>query len=156
MDDTFLYAVLWSFPAVWILFAVVALLKFKASKTIAIGGGFIAAGLFPAVIGAVLGSGPGSQAPTEVQSPQEIRQAQIEKAFSAWDGSHMKLEELIKPTLHDPDSYKHIKSSYWDMGDHTVVLTRYSGTNAFGARVQGWVKAKASLKGDVLEIVDDG
>ncbi len=78
----------------------------------------------------------------------------IEEQFSAWDGSHINLTRVIKESMNDPKSYKHVETVYWDMGDHLVVRTTFRGTNAFGGVVKNTVKAKVSLDGNVLEIME--
>ena len=82
------------------------------------------------------------------------RNKRIEQQFSAWDGSHNNLERVIKKAMNDPDSYEHDETVYWDMGDHLVVKTTYRGKNAFGGVVRNFVKAKVSLDGDILQILD--
>jgi hypothetical protein len=82
------------------------------------------------------------------------RKENIERQFSAWDGSHAKLERIIKEAMNDPDSYEHDKTVYWDRGDHLVVQTTYRGKNAFGGTVRNFLKAKVSLSGQVLQILD--
>ncbi|NLE05836.1 MAG: hypothetical protein GX638_13705 [Crenarchaeota archaeon] len=84
----------------------------------------------------------------------ENRMKLIEEQFSAWDGSHYGLTRLIKEEMNDPKSYKHVKTVYWDRGDHLVVQTTFRGTNAFGGVVKNTVKAKVSLNGQVLQIID--
>ena len=84
------------------------------------------------------------------------RQIQLEKQFSAWDGSHNTLTQLIKKSMNDPDSYEHVESKYWDMTDYVVVRTVYSGKNAFGGRVKNFVKAKFDNNGNLLEIIEEG
>lgn len=83
------------------------------------------------------------------------KKEQIKKQFSAWDGSHYNLERLIKKAMNDPDSYQHDETVYWDMGDYLVVKTTYRGKNAFGGVVKNFVKAKVSLNGDILAIMDE-
>ena len=84
----------------------------------------------------------------------EARKKRIELQFSAWDGSHNNLERLVKKAMNDPDSYEHDETVYWDMGDHLVVKATYRGKNAFGGVVRNFVKAKVSLDGDILQILD--
>lgn len=55
--------------------------------------------------------------------------------------------------MNDPNSYEHVKTVYWDMGDHLVVETTYRGKNAFGGLVLGRIKAKATLSGEIFEIL---
>lgn len=84
---------------------------------------------------------------------QLARHQQIEKAFSAWDGSVPQLVELVKKSMNDPDSYKHDETRYIDRGDHLIVYMSYRGTNKFGGVVRAIVKAKVSLDGQVLDIL---
>ena len=56
--------------------------------------------------------------------------------------------------MHEPDSYNHISTPVFDLDDHLIVNTTYTGKNAFGARVKNYVKAKISLTGEVLEIIE--
>ena len=88
------------------------------------------------------------------QLAAESRKKQIEDQFSAWDGSHRNLEKVIKKAMNDPDSYEHDETVYWDRGDHLVVKTTYRGKNAFGGVVRNFVKAKVSLSGQVLQVLD--
>lgn len=82
------------------------------------------------------------------------RRRAIEQQFSGWDGSHVALEKIIKKSMHDPDSYKHVETKYGDMGDYILVSTTFRGTNAFGGVVTNTVRAKFTLKGDFIEMVD--
>jgi hypothetical protein len=82
----------------------------------------------------------------------EKRQKSITSQFSAYDGSHRNFERVIKKSMNDEDSYEHIETKYWDMGDHLIVQTTFSGKNAFNATVKNSMKAKVSLDGQVLEI----
>lgn len=56
--------------------------------------------------------------------------------------------------MNDPDSYDHVETSYWDMEDYIVVLTTFRGRNAFGGVVKNSVKAKVSLDGEDIEILE--
>ena len=82
------------------------------------------------------------------------RKKKIERQFSAWDGSHRNLERLVKQTMNDPDSYDHVKTVYWDMGNHLVAKTTFRGKNAFGGVVVNWVKAKVDMDGNIIEIME--
>jgi len=82
------------------------------------------------------------------------RTEMIEKQFSAWDGSHIKLTRLIKDSMNDPVSYDHVETKYWDMKDHLIVNTTFRRKNAFGGTVKNTVKAKVSLDGEDIEIIE--
>lgn len=102
----------------------------------------------------------GSDSDDEAKNPdgtiKTAHQKQIEKMFSAWDGSHRGLNQMIKKSMNDEASFEHVKTIYWDMDDHVVIRTTYSGSNSFGARVKGWVKAKADTNGNIIEILEEG
>jgi len=90
------------------------------------------------------------------KTKEEIRKEKIEIYFSAWDGSHIGLTKLIKGSMHDPSSYKHVETGYQDKGDHLIVKTTFRGKNVFGGIVMNWVIAKVDLEGNVLEIIEQG
>jgi hypothetical protein len=99
-------------------------------------------------------SSPSKSAP--IAPKVETREEKIEKLFSAWDGSLRSLEKVIKASMNDPDSYKHVETAYSDQGDHLVVKTTFRGKNAFGGVVTNWVKAKVGLDGNVIQVLDQG
>lgn len=82
------------------------------------------------------------------------RKRKIEQQFSAWDGSHRNLETYIKRNMNDADSYEHVETSYWDLNDHIVVMTKFRGKNAYGAKVLNVIKAKVNLNGEIIEIIE--
>ena len=84
----------------------------------------------------------------------EERKAKIESQFSVWDGAHHSLENLVEMNLRDPNSYDHISTNYFEMGDHLVVNMKYRARNGFGGMAIGFVKAKYSINGDLIEIVE--
>lgn len=84
----------------------------------------------------------------------EKRKESIDSQFSAWNGSHRNLERVIQKSMNDPDSYDHVETVYWDRGDHLIVRTTFRGKNAFGGIVKNSVKAKVSLDGQVLQILE--
>ena len=86
-------------------------------------------------------------------TPQQRRKKQIEKAFSCWDGSHRKLEYFIKNAMNNPDSYKHVRTTYTDRGNFILVRTTFRGTNKFNAIVTNTVTAKTDINGNIIEIL---
>ena len=88
------------------------------------------------------------------QRDATARKTQIEKQFSPWDGSHKQLERYIKTIMNDPDSYDHVETVYWDRGDFLIIKTTFRGNNAFGGKVINSIRAKVSLNGEVLEILE--
>jgi len=100
----------------------------------------------------------------EEREKQRVNEAQKKKrneefkesCLSSWDGSCPTLERYLKKNLKDPDSYEHIETGFWNMGDHAVVLTKYRAKNSFGGYVIGYIKAKVSWDCEVTEIIDNG
>ena len=88
------------------------------------------------------------------QIAAEEKTKSIESQFSKWNGAHQNLERAIKDSMNDPGSYVHVKTVYWDQGDHLVVQTTFRGKNAFGGVVKNTVKAKVSLDGQILKLLD--
>lgn len=103
-----------------------------------------------------------TSAPRAVSTPRVVvpsggaRQELIDKQFSIWDGSHPALTKLIKYSMHDPSSYKHVSTYYRDAGTHLVVETTFRGKNAFGAVVTHWVIAQVDFKGNIIQVVSQG
>lgn len=89
-----------------------------------------------------------------ISKAKENRKKEIEQQFSSWDGSHRNLERYIKQNMNDPDSYEHVSTQYWDMGDHLVVLTKYRGKNAYGGKVLAMTKAEVDMQGNVVRIME--
>jgi hypothetical protein len=81
------------------------------------------------------------------------RRRLIEQQFSDWDGSHRNLTNLIKNSMNDPKSYKHLDTRFFDNGDHLIVQTEFRGSNAFGGIVRSTIRAKVSIEGQVIEII---
>jgi hypothetical protein len=94
------------------------------------------------------------QAAAADQSKKELeaRKKVLEAQFSAWDGSHRGLERYIKKHMNNPSSYEHVETKYLDKGDHLMLITKFRGTNAFGAIVTNTIAAKVDMAGNVLEI----
>jgi len=93
-------------------------------------------------------------AQARVEFEEQQRKKQFEDQFSAWDGSHRELTKIIKASMNDPDSYEHVETVYWDRDDHLIVSTTFRGKNAFGGTVVNTVKAKVSLDGQNIEIIE--
>ena len=90
------------------------------------------------------------------EEKKEKRKEEIEKCFSAWDGSHTNLKYYIEDNMNDPDSFEHVKTIYYDYTKHLIVETTFRGNNQFGALVKNTVKAQVSAdsKCTVIKIID--
>lgn len=112
------------------------------------------------LIASIIGGGYAFLKPDEVDVIKtthiETRKEKIEKYLDWRDGSHLELTRLIKSTMNNPDSYKHVETKYADKGDHILVHTTFRGTNAFGGVVTNWVWAKCNLSGKVDIIIAQG
>jgi zinc-ribbon domain len=84
---------------------------------------------------------------------EELREKEVSKGFSAWDGSHIELEQWVKQSLKDPGSYEHIETRYSDEGGHIALIMRYRAKNGFGGYTVGRVVATAAVDGALTEIV---
>nr|WP_067289824.1 stage II sporulation protein M [Marinobacterium profundum] len=89
------------------------------------------------------------QEPPQLTAEQAHVQ-RIEQHFSKWDGSHEGLTPIIKASMHNPESYEHVKTTYVDGGETLQVTTAFRGTNAFGAVVTQSAYAVVDLNGNVL------
>lgn len=79
------------------------------------------------------------------------RRELIERQFG-WKGQHRNLENAIKESMNDPDSYEHVKTVWNDKGSYILIQTTIRGTNAFGAKIIKTYTAKADVNGNVFEI----
>lgn len=73
------------------------------------------------------------------------KEEKMRKGFhclSSWNGAHSKLEQAVKASLRDPDSYKHgsTKIAPVSAGQHYVIM-EYRAKNGFGGYNQGVVTA---------------
>ena len=87
----------------------------------------------------------------KLQSISE-RKKEVEESFSKWDGSHIELVKYIKKNMKDPSSFKHVSTTYQDMGDSVLLHMEFRGTNSFGATVTQSVSARATIGGKLLTV----
>jgi hypothetical protein len=89
----------------------------------------------------------------DIKEAPNKRKKLLERGFNMWNGSHIKLEKYIKTSLKDPRSYEHIETRYTDKGDFIIVGTKFRARNGFGGMVIGNIAVKASIDGDILELI---
>ncbi|GLB52773.1 hypothetical protein NBRC110019_18130 [Neptunitalea chrysea] len=87
-----------------------------------------------------------------INQQEAKRVSEIQKQFSVWDGSHIKLKRYIKNNMNDPSSFDHVESTYTDKGSYIYVYMKFREKNAFGAKVLNTVRAKVDLQGNILSI----
>lgn len=113
----------------------------------------------------------------ETYFDEEGRGDWIESQFSFWDGSHNKLEDLIKENLNDEDSYDHIETNYIDVNNaekqslvngtlsdlgysqqieigDLFIMVEFSAKNAFGGTVKNMAYGIASYSNDTISLID--
>lgn len=96
-----------------------------------------------------------SNRPQPVKSEKEIRMEKIQGQFSAYDGRHKNLTNIVKAGINDPRAFEHVKTTYTDKGKYLLVRMVFRGKNAFGGIVVNTLRAKVNIDGDVLEILDN-
>lgn len=92
---------------------------------------------------------------TEFPDDQEIsneyaRLLKISTQFSAWDGSHKRLVEIVKDNMNDPDSFSHADTVFFDKGSRVLVKMTFRGSNAFGGIVKSMASANFDLNGELI------
>lgn len=79
--------------------------------------------------------------------------------FSGWNGAYRPLEKLIKKSMNDDSSYKHVETnSSLILGKdaHAVVKTTFKGTNAYGGVVTQQIAARVNLQtGNIENIIGE-
>lgn len=79
--------------------------------------------------------------------------------FSGWDGSYRPLEKLIKASMNDDSSYKHVSTVYHlilNKDPHAVVKTTFRGTNAYGGVVKQTIAARVNVKtGEIVSMLNN-
>ena len=100
----------------------------------------------------------------------------VSSQFSIWDGAHKELEKLIKKSLNDEKSYKHIETTYVEITDaeradsinqilneagvtqrveigDLFIMTQFSAKNVFNATVKNTAYGIASYKANTITLV---
>ncbi|MDR3678891.1 MAG: hypothetical protein P4L41_02920 [Flavipsychrobacter sp.] len=74
--------------------------------------------------------------------------------MSDWNGSCPGVVAYVKDRMNDPNSFEHVETGLYNSGVYTLVVMRYRGTNAFGATVTNYIKAKVNSNCQVVEVVE--
>lgn len=91
--------------------------------------------------------------PEKVLTKQEIHEQNIQKLFSGWDGSHIKLTEKIKESLNDPKSYEHIETTYRDLDSFLIINTTFTAKNGFGGTLKKEVSVVSDTLGNITDVI---
>ncbi len=92
------------------------------------------------------------QSLTQAQKDSIAKQEKVNKSFSAWDGSHNNLVKYVKDRMNDPNSFEHVSTKYWIIGETIVVLMVYRGKNAFGGVITENIKAETNIEGEIKKV----
>lgn len=94
------------------------------------------------------------------KTPEQIEKEKHDKwvssQFHPWDGSHIRLEKIIKDAMNDEDSYKHIKTVYRIENNDVIVKTIFSGKNKLGGTVKSYVLARIYYNDNHIEVLEQG
>lgn len=95
----------------------------------------------------------------KLESQRKIQEAAAQKAeleakldsqFSAFDGSHRKVEAFIKAQLKNPASYEHVQTRYQVNTNTITIFTRYRARNSFNAVVTEDAVVTVDADGNVM------
>lgn len=100
----------------------------------------------------IVAMSPDEVEPVVKLTKNEIHQKNIEKLFSPWDGSHIKLEAKIKESLNDPESYENIETKYWDMDSVIVIKTIFTAKNEYGGVEKYSIRAESDINGNIIKM----
>lgn len=99
-------------------------------------------------------STPPAQVKAVELSPEEQRKKKLEALFNPWDGSVRALVEVVKSHMNDPDSFKHVKTTYKDKPSYVLVQMTYRGKNAFGGVVTNSIRVSMDYDGNIKKILE--
>ena len=73
---------------------------------------------------------------------EKAREDELNKYFSAWDGSNTELVNYVKANMNNPDSFEHVETLFKDHGDGFRIIMTFRGKNAFNGTVTHKVMAR--------------
>lgn len=96
-----------------------------------------------------------TSSPPRPKTPEEIREEKIQAQFSKWDSSHIDLVERVKESMHDPDSFEHVETRFKEQASSILVMMKFRGNNAFGAKRLQWIQAHYDpLTGELIHLFE--
>ena len=78
------------------------------------------------------------------------------KGFVPWSGRHIKFSRKIKDGLSDPNSFEHVKTTYFEKGDTLVITMHYKALDSDGLKKQYVTAAEYTNDGNFVEIYFNG
>lgn len=94
---------------------------------------------------------PQEQAQVDSLAAVAARNEKIRMQFNPWNGEHINITAALKKELNDAESYEHVNTDVYDMGDKLVVKCTFRAANGFGAKVLNSYYAEVDLDGNILE-----
>jgi hypothetical protein len=89
---------------------------------------------------------------TQFQKDSITHENWIKAQFSPWDGNHAETVKMIKNSMNDANSFKHIETTYSDFGKMGLVInTTFQGTNIYGAVVTNYAISKIDSTGKIYD-----
>lgn len=88
----------------------------------------------------------------EPEVPKTPKERFENDCLSAWDGSCRELEKIVKRSMHDPDSYEHVSTRYFEKDSAMVLIMSYRGKNLFGGVVQSHISATVTYDCQVISV----
>lgn len=73
--------------------------------------------------------------------------------FSIWNGACVPVERLVRKTMREPRSYKHVKTRHQDDAGFVHVTMLFHGKNARGVMALHRISADVDLSGKLSHIV---
>jgi hypothetical protein len=90
----------------------------------------------------------------QAEQAERFRLRRIKEQFG-YNGYNLNLVAFMRPQLHDPKSFEHVRTTYEDKGDTIVVRMTYRARNGFGGLVLNQCTAELdSYSGAILSFRD--
>lgn len=87
------------------------------------------------------------------QTPEELHQMTVDGGAIMAE-IHIKL--LLIKNAHDPQSFAHVRTTYHESNNSIILTTHYRARNGFGSLRLGWIKIRADLEGNLIEVLAEG
>tara|TARA_B100000686_G_C16806916_1_gene992145 strand:- start:21974 stop:22510 length:537 start_codon:yes stop_codon:yes gene_type:complete len=91
---------------------------------------------------------------SSIEQLVQTRQSLISASFNPYEGGlHRQLGDMIKRSLHNPQTFRVVDTGYWDHGNVLVVQMIFEARNQYNDYFQQMVIAKSTLDGDLISVI---
>ena len=91
---------------------------------------------------------------TSIEQLVQTRQSLINASFNPYEGGlYRQLGDMIKRSLHNPQTFRVVDTGYWDHGNVLVVQMIFEARNQYNDYFQQMVIAKSTLDGDLISVI---